>query len=234
LFLNSCQQDVHVSTSDKLFQAIPTTTTNIDFQNDLVYTNEVNVYTFRNFYNGAGIGMGDFNQDGLVDLFFSGNQVDNKLYLNQGNFSFLDITELAGVASKNVWTTGVSIADVNGDGWLDIYLCKSGDLKGDNRHNELFINQGLSEQDGVQMISFKEESKTYGLDDIGLSTHAAFFDYDLDGDLDLYLLNNSFRSVGNYDLRPDQREIRDPKGGNKLFKNNTSPLRGDRGGLSKM
>lgn len=221
LLFASCQQAGMVSPlSDTLFQSIPSDVTHINFQNDLAYTNEVNVYTFRNFYNGAGVGIGDFNQDGLADLFFSGNQVDNKLYLNQGGFSFLDITEQAGVASKNVWTTGVSIADVNGDGWLDIYICKSGDIKGENRHNELFINQGITEETGdLKAVSFKEESKAYGLDDIGLSTHAAFFDYDLDGDLDCYLLNNSFRSVGNYDLRPDQRKIRDKEGGNKLFRN---------------
>ncbi|PHN03869.1 hypothetical protein CRP01_25190 [Flavilitoribacter nigricans DSM 23189 = NBRC 102662] len=199
---------------------MPPEVTHIHFQNDLEYTNEVNVYTFRNFYNGAGVGIGDFNRDGLADLFFSGNQVDNKLYLNQGEFSFLDITEQAGVASQNVWTTGVSIADINGDGWLDIYICKSGDIKGENRHNELFLNRGISgEQDGMKTVRFEEVSKAYGLDDLGLSTHAAFFDYDLDGDLDCYLLNNSFRSIGNYDLIPDQRKVRDESGGNKLLRN---------------
>lgn len=218
--LIACQDQGPPSSDHSLFEAISPEITNIHFRNDLQYTSEVNVYTFRNFYNGAGVGMGDFNNDGLVDLFFSGNQVDNKLYLNRGEFSFLDITEQAGVASKNVWTTGVSIADINGDGWLDIYICKSGDIKGENRHNELFLNQGPSgEADGLQTISFKEVSKAYGLDDLGLSTHAAFFDYDLDGDLDCYLLNNSFRSIGNYDLIPGQREIRDESGGNKLLRN---------------
>ncbi|MEY2950904.1 MAG: hypothetical protein RLZZ248_2105 [Bacteroidota bacterium] len=194
--------------------------TGISFVNQLDYTEEFNVYTFRNFYNGAGIGVGDFNRDGLADLFFAGNQVDNALYLNKGNFEFEEVTHTAGVASENVWTTGVSVADVNGDGWLDIYLCKSGDLNGTNRHNELFINEGyVGEKDGLPLVRFKEQSKVMGLDDIGLATHAAFFDYDLDGDLDVYLLNNSFRSVGNYDLRPDQRNIRDREGGNKLMRN---------------
>ncbi len=198
---------------------MPSNHTGINFSNDLTHSNEVNVYTFRNFYNGAGVGIGDFNNDGLADIFFCGNQVDNKLYLNEGDFRFRDITTDAGVASKNVWTTGVSVVDINGDGWLDIYICKSGDPRGQNRHNELFINQGR-ENNVSELVKFTEESERYGLNDLGLSTHAAFFDYDLDGDLDCYLLNNSVRSVGNYDLRPDQRETRDKQGGNKLYRNN--------------
>jgi len=207
-----------------LFAKLESDATNISFQNNLSHTEEVNVYTFRNFYNGAGVAVGDLNNDGLADIYFCGNQVDNKLYLNLGDFKFLDITDQAGVASENVWSTGVNLVDINGDGLLDIYICKSGDKDGSNRHNELFINQGIKtiNNDGVQIVSFKEASKEYGLDDIGLSTHAAFFDYDLDGDLDCYLLNNSFKSVGNYDLVEDQRHMRDPEGGNKLLKNNTT------------
>ena len=194
-----------------LFSLLPADSTGIDFANMLEYTEEFNVYTYRNFYNGGGVGIGDINNDGLSDLYFCGNMEPNRLYLNQGNFRFKDITESAGVASKGVWSTGVSLADVNGDGWLDIYVCKSGDLKGENRHNELFINNGD--------LTFTEQAAEYGIDDIGLATHAAFFDYDKDGDLDFYLLNNSFRSVGGYDIRPGLREIRDPKGGNKLYRN---------------
>ncbi|MEY2904788.1 MAG: hypothetical protein RJA52_804, partial [Bacteroidota bacterium] len=215
IFITTCQTD-----SDYLFELVVPESVGISHINQLNYTEEMNVYTFRNFYNGAGIGVGDFNNDGYEDLFFAGNQVNNTLYLNKGDWTFLDISEKSGVESKNVWTTGVSVVDINGDGWLDIYLCKSGDLKGDNRHNELFINQGISEEiDGIQVVTFLEKSKQFGIDDIGLATHAAFFDFDLDGDLDLYLLNNSFRSIGNYDLRPDQRNIRDTSGGNKLLKN---------------
>ena len=194
-----------------LFRQLTPEATGIDFRNDLTYTEEFNVYTYRNFYNGAGVGIADINNDGLLDLFFCGNQVDNKLYLNKGNFQFEDVTAAAGVASASVWTTGVSFADVNSDGWMDIYLSKSGAPGGENRHNELFINQ----QNGT----FKEEAKAWNIADEGLSNHAAFFDYDRDGDLDCYLLNNSFRSIGNYDLRKNQRTQRDTLGGNKLYRN---------------
>lgn len=206
--------------NQSLFTLLPSIATGIDFINALEYDEEFNVYTYRNFYNGGGVGLGDINNDGLLDIYFCGNQKDNKLYLNKGHrgdghqdgdFEFEDITEKAGVSSKGVWSTGVSMADVNGDGLLDIYVCKSGDLQGENRHNELFINNGN--------LTFTEKANEYGIADIGLSTHAAFFDYDRDGDLDLYLLNNSFRSVGGYDMRKGLREIRDPMGGNKLYRN---------------
>ena len=175
------------------------------------YTEEYNTYTYRNFYNGAGVGLGDFNNDGLLDIYFCGNIVDNKLYINKGNFVFEDVTEQAGVACPDVWSTGVSIADVNGDGWLDIYVCKSGDPSGTHRHNELFINNGD--------LTFSEKAAEYGIDDLGLSIHASFFDYDRDGDLDCYLLNNSFQSVTEFDLKPGQRQVRDTLGGNKLYRN---------------
>lgn len=184
----------------------------VDFRNDLHFTEQLNPYTYRNFYNGAGVTIGDINNDGLLDIYFAGNQVDNKLYLNLGNFQFKDISEAAGVACKGVWSTGVTFADINADGLLDIYVCKSGNPDVPNRHNELFINNGD--------LTFSEKSKEYGLDVIGLSVQAAFFDYDKDGDLDCYLLTNSFKSVGNYDLVKDQRAIPDPQnGGNKFFIN---------------
>ena len=194
-----------------LFALVPAAQSGVHFSNTLTYNEEFNAYTFRNFYNGGGVAIGDINNDGLADLFFCSNQHSNKLYLNKGNFVFEDITEQAGVTSDSVWTTGVSMADVNGDGWLDIYICKSGDIIGANRSNELYINNGDK--------TFSGKAKEYGLDNKGLSTHAVFFDYDNDGDLDCYLLTNSFRSVGNYDLIKDQRKKPDPLGGNKLFRN---------------
>ncbi|MCR9131733.1 MAG: VCBS repeat-containing protein [bacterium] len=183
----------------------------IGFSNDLEFTRDLNPYTYRNFYNGGGVGLGDINNDGLVDIFFVGNQVDNKLYLNKGNFQFEDITESAGVASPNVWSTGVSFADINADGFLDIYVSKSGTPTGQNRNNEFFINNGD--------LTFTEKAAEYGIDDLGLSNHSVFFDYDKDGDLDLYLLNNSFSPVGGFDMKEGMREVRDPEGGNKLYRN---------------
>lgn len=185
--------------------------TGVDFRNDLDYNEKFNPYIFRNFYNGAGVALGDINNDGLVDIFLAGNQVENKLYLNKGNFRFEDITEKSGLAIPGIWSTGVSMADVNGDGFLDIYVCKSGPLGGERRYNELFINNGD--------LTFTEMAKEYGIADEGLSQHAVFFDFDRDGDLDMYLLNNSARSIGINDLREGQREVRDPFGGNKLYRN---------------
>jgi hypothetical protein len=185
----------------------------IKFFNQLTFTEKLNPYTYRNFYNGAGVAIGDINNDGLLDIYFAGNQVDNKLYLNEGDFKFRDITEAAGVACKAVWSSGVTFVDINADGLLDIYVCKSGSPDTPNRNNELFVNNGD--------LTFTEKSKEYGLDIIGLSVQAAFFDYDKDGDLDCYLLTNSFKPVGNYDLIKDQRRIPDPLGGgNKFYLNN--------------
>jgi enediyne biosynthesis protein E4 len=197
--------------TDHAFILMPASKTGVSFANDLRYDARLNTYTYRNFYNGAGVALGDINNDGLLDIYFSGNQVENKLYLNQGDFSFEDITAQAGVACRNVWSTGVSMADVNGDGLLDIFVCKSGPPMGGVRHNELFINNGD--------LTFTESAAAWGVADEGLSIHAVFFDYDKDGDLDFYLLNNSNRSVGIYDLKEGQRELRDPFGGNKLYRN---------------
>jgi enediyne biosynthesis protein E4 len=209
LLLLGC--DSHEEQEDTLFRLLPPSKTGINFENRLDYTEELNTYTFKNFYNGGGVGLADFNKDGLVDIFFSGNLVSNKLYLNKGNFVFEDITNSAGLATAGVWSTGVCIVDINSDGLLDIYVCKSGPPAGHRRFNELFINNGD--------LTFTEKSKEYGLAFEGLSVHAAFFDFDHDSDLDCYLLNNSLRSIGGYDLRRDQRNIPDTLGGNKLLRN---------------
>jgi hypothetical protein len=220
--LISCQssgkRDATPPKADKLFTLLPASYTGIDFVNQVDYDDEYNCYTYRSFYNGGGVGVGDINNDGLMDVFFCGNRQPSKLYLNKGDFRFEDITEKAGVACKGVWATGVMLADINGDGWLDIYVCKSGKPGGDNRYNELFINNGD--------LTFTEKAKDWGIADMGLSVHAAFFDYDRDGDLDCYLLNNSLRTVGGYDLIRDQRDTRDTAGGNKLYRNELIPAKG--------
>jgi hypothetical protein len=199
------------SKSEKLFHLISSEKSGITFSNDLTYSDDFNVYKYRNFYNGGGIAVGDVNNDGLVDLYFTANQKSNELYLNQGDFKFNRVTETAGVGGKKAWATGVTMVDINADGWLDIYVCNSGDLEGDNKQNELFINN----QDGT----FEENAASYGLDDKGFSTHSVFFDYDKDGDLDVYLLNNSYQAIGSFDLRREERPKRDALGGDKLMRN---------------
>ncbi|MEO0471322.1 MAG: VCBS repeat-containing protein [Bacteroidota bacterium] len=211
LAASACNSPAPVESQSTLFTSLPASETGIDFQNDLSYNQEFNVYTYRNFYNGGGVALGDVNNDGLIDVYFSGNMVSNRLYLNKGNFQFEDITDQAGVACEGVWSTGVSMADVNGDGWLDIYVCKSGNPAGEHRYNELFINNGD--------LTFSEQANQWNIDDKGFSTHAAFFDMDKDGDLDCYLLNNSFRPIGEFDLRKEERSKRDSLGGNKLYRN---------------
>lgn len=182
----------------------------IPFQNTLTLQEDFDVFRYRNYYNGGGVAIADINNDGLPDIFFTANMGENKLYLNKGNWQFEDITHAAGVQGQKAWSTGVSIADVNADGWLDIYVCNSGDLEGNDRDNELFINQ--------HNLTFKEAAKAYGLADQGFSTHAAFFDYDKDGDLDCYVLNNSFRPISTLGYR-NLRKQRDRLGGDKLYQN---------------
>jgi hypothetical protein len=221
----SCGKSASNLPADAMFTELPASATGIDFENKLEFRQDFNIYTYRNFYNGGGVAIGDVNNDGLPDIFFTANMQPNRLYLNKGNFRFEDVTEKAGVGGTKSWSTGVAMADVNGDGWLDIYVCNSGDMEGDNKENELFINQGLPKKDEkagsteLQIPIFTEKAREYGLADPGLSTHAAFFDYDKDGDLDMYLLNNSFRAIGSFDLRKNEREKRDSIGGDKLFRN---------------
>ncbi|MEX2346647.1 MAG: CRTAC1 family protein, partial [Balneolaceae bacterium] len=199
------------SGNDKIFESISSEVTGIDFENTLSFDSDFNIYTYRNFYNGGGIASGDINGDGLPDLYFTGNMEPNRLYLNKGNFEFEDITESAGVAGKMAWSTGVSMADINGNGLLDIYVTNSGNVNGDERRNELFINNGD--------LTFTEQAAEYGIDDRGFGIHAVFFDYDGDDDLDMYLLNNSNKAIGSFDISNNQREIRDEEGGDKLFRN---------------
>nr|WP_245889594.1 VCBS repeat-containing protein [Cecembia rubra] len=206
----SCQEK-ETENKDFLFEKVESSYSGVHFRNDLKFDEKFNIFTYRNFYNGGGVALGDVNNDGLIDIYLTSNQGENKLYLNEGDFKFRDITSEAGVAGTRAWSTGVAMADVNGDGWLDIYVCNSGDIKGDNKQNELFINNG----DGT----FSEMAEQYGLADQGFSTHAVFFDYDNDGDLDVYLLNNSYQAIGSFNKMQNERPRRDPVGGDKLFRN---------------
>jgi hypothetical protein len=208
------KQDI---TETSLFNNLDSNATGIYFRNDVTDTKDFNILNYRNFYNGGGVGIGDVNNDGLDDVFFTCNTCPEKLYLNEGNLKFKDISKSAGIEGKDSWTTGVAMADVNGDGWLDIYVCYSGDQVGKNRENELFINQ--------QNNTFKEEAVRYGLNDRGLTTHAAFFDYDLDGDLDCFMLNNSFKDIRKFDAQTDARELRDSLGGQRFYRNDNGKFK---------
>ncbi len=202
---------------ETLFTSLPAAYSGVDFVNELSFNQDFNIYTYRNFYNGGGVALGDVNQDGLIDLYFSANMQPNRLYLNRGDMQFDDITGHAGVGGEKSWATGVTLADVNGDGWLDLYVCNSGDIAGDNKQNELFLNNGDPDEQG--RVTFTEAAAAWGLADQGYSTHAVFFDYDKDGDLDCYLLNNSYQSIGSFNLTKNERPKRDPIGGDKLFRN---------------
>jgi len=177
----------------------------------LSFTEEFNPYTFKSFLNGGGVAIGDLNNDTWPDVFLTGNLSANKLYKNKGDFKFEDVTDNSNLGLKEVWCTGAALVDINHDGLLDVYVCKSGNPEGELRHNQMFLNEGDFE--------FTDHSKEMGLDFIGLAVHSAFFDYDKDGDLDCYLLNNSIRSVGAYDIVKDLRDRPDSEGGNKLLKN---------------
>lgn len=193
-----------------LFVKLDNASSGISFENTLEQSDDFNIIDYLYFYNGGGVSVGDINGDSLPDIFFSGNQVSNKLYLNKGNLKFEDITEKAGVKGKSTWNTGSIMGDVNGDGLLDIYVCAVVGLKHLVGHNELFINNGNN--------TFTESSEAYGLDYDTYGSSAAFLDYDLDGDLDIYLLNHAIHtpeSFGHSKVR-NQRKY---ETGDKLLRN---------------
>ncbi|HEV7330609.1 MAG TPA: VCBS repeat-containing protein [Flavisolibacter sp.] len=206
--------------------------TGIDFINTVQNTKDFNILTYRNFYNGGGVATGDINNDGLPDIFFTSNMGPNKLYLNKGNFQFEDITEKAGIRNDGKWGTGVVFVDINSDGWLDIYVCNAGYQQGISNENELYINNGqVTAPDGktTGTVRFTEGAKEYGLNESGYTTHAAFFDYDADGDLDCYMLKNSFMPVNTLNY-VNKRELRAENwpvaeflkgGGDKLLRNDS-------------
>ncbi|WP_353723206.1 VCBS repeat-containing protein [Dyadobacter sp. 676] len=203
-----------------LFELLPKSETGIDFENSIKDTEEINIFNYRNFYNGGGVAIGDINNDGLQDIYFTANMGENKLYLNKGDWKFEDVTKKAGVAEPSKWSTGVVMVDINADGLLDIYVCNAGYRKFVNKQgNTLYINNGD--------LTFTESAEKYGLNEMGYTTHAAFFDYDLDGDLDAYILNNSFIPVNtlnyanNRTRRAKDWPVKDylKGGGDKLLRN---------------
>ena len=195
---------------DTLFTKMSSSDTNISFENKLKESTYFNILEYLYYYNGGGVAVGDINNDGLSDIYFVSNLNENKLYLNKGDFVFEDITELAGVAGEGYWSTGVSMADVNGDGFLDIYVCEVSNYKITKGRNQLFINNGN--------MTFEEKAIEYGLDFQGFSTQSTFFDYDKDGDLDMFLLNHAVhtrRSYGDTTLRYEKALM----SGDRLFRN---------------
>lgn len=211
LSCRSDEREKYKAPQNALFKQLSAAETGIDFINRVEDDSLMNIFSYRNFYNGAGVAIGDINNDGLADIFFTSNKEDNRLFLNQGNFKFQDISKEAGINLKKFWSTGVTMVDINSDGLLDIYVCNAGDVKGEQRANQLFVNNGN--------LTFTEKAQQYNLQDNGgYHTHAAFLDYDGDGDLDCYLLNNSSFPVAKI-TNWDQRLVRDAEGGDKLLKN---------------
>lgn len=204
---------------DLLFISKEFSETGIDFQNNLPEEIDFafNCYNYYNYYNGAGVAVGDINNDGLQDVYFTSNLEDNKLYLNKGNLQFEDITAKAGVAGQSEWSTGVTMADIDGDGWLDIYTCCLGGFDGKKGRNELFINN--------RDLTFTESAAEYGIDISAFSTQASFFDYDNDGDLDMYLLNHSMNTVNTFAPRGVMLNRTHDKIGDRLFRNEQEQYR---------
>lgn len=216
LFLTACtgrkKNDIPV-----LFDVLDNTKTGLDFSNNLSASPDFNMLKYMYFYNGAGVGAGDFNNDGKIDLFFASNQSQNKIYLNKGDLQFTDVTTAAKIPNDGGWSTGVSIADVNDDGLLDIYVCRVGHFESLQSRNQLLICKGISDT-GIPY--YNDEAQKYGVDFSGFSTQAAFFDFDLDGDLDMYLLNHSLRYSSTFAPRDSFKETIDSLSGDRFFRNN--------------
>lgn len=194
----------------EVFRSLDSAKTNIDFSNNIIETDKLNILDYLYFYNGGGVAVGDINNDGLPDVFFSANQESNKLYLNKGDFKFEDITESAGVSGNSSWNTGSTMVDINNDGWLDIYVNAVVGINGFDGHNELYINNKDN--------TFTESSEAYNLDLDTYSSSTAFLDYDLDGDLDLFIINHAVHtqnSFGNVSLRNE----RNYESGDRLMRN---------------
>lgn len=199
-----------------IFEALDDTYTGLHFNNALSYSTDFNLFKYMYFYNGSGIGAGDFNNDGLIDLFFGSNQAQNKLYLNKGSLQFSDATQQAEIPQDGGWSTGISVVDINNDGLLDMYVCRVGQYETLHSRNQMLINTGI---DKTGMPHFKDKAKEYGLDFSGFSTQSAFFDYDNDGDLDMFLLNHSVHQNNNFRPRAVFMGTYDTLSGDRIFRN---------------
>lgn len=214
-FLFSCRGKKEVQ-QPVLFEALDSKTTGIDFTNKLTPTAEFNMFKYMYFYNGAGVGVGDFNNDGLSDIFFSSNQDENKIFLNEGGLKFKDVTKETKIPQDGGWSTGVSVVDINNDGLLDIYVCRVGNYETLKSKNQFLICQG---KDANGIPYYEDEAARMGLDFSGFSTQAAFFDYDLDGDLDFFLMNHSLRFNGTFNDRPAYLHTFDTLAADYLYRN---------------
>jgi enediyne biosynthesis protein E4 len=223
---NAAETEETPSNEPALFTLLAPEKTHVDFQNTITEGLNTNVLMYEYFYNGGGVAVGDINNDGLDDIYFTSNMQTNRLYLNKGNMVFQDITAAAGVSGRDgPWKTGTTMADVNGDGLLDIYVCYSGNLSPEKRANQLFINQGSSSSGGQGGdVTFVEKAAAYGLNSFGTSTQATFFDFDKDGDLDMFLLNHNPKSLPVLDEASTADIIKkdDPNNGMRLFRQDKS------------
>jgi len=199
-----------------LFEVLNSNKTGLNFSNNLIYNKEFNLFKYIYFYNGSGVGAGDFNNDGFIDLFFASNQSQNKIFLNNTNLTFKDVTKEANIPNDGGWSTGVSVVDINQDGLLDIYVCRVGHYEVLKGKNQLLINQGIN-KNGIP--TFTDKASEYGLDFSGFSTQAAFFDYDKDGDLDMFLLNHSVHENGTFRPRNEFIGTYHPLSGDRFYRN---------------
>lgn len=214
--LLTCSGCKRISNEEPLFELLDHTRTGLDFCNTLTSNAKFNVFKYMYFYNGGGVAAGDFNNDGMIDLFFSANQVQNKLYLNTGGLHFKEVTAAAHIPQDTAWSTGVSVVDINNDGLLDIYICRVGNHEILHSHNQLLICKGI-DRNGVPF--YEDQAKQYGLDFSGYSTQAVFFDYDMDGDLDMFLLNHSVHENGSFRPRGEFLGTYNELAGDRIYRN---------------
>ncbi|HJW30043.1 MAG TPA: VCBS repeat-containing protein, partial [Saprospiraceae bacterium] len=212
----SCQPPDKKASPDPGFKMRPASETGLQFDNNLQPTVDLNIFDYMYFYNGGGVAVADFNKDGYLDLYFTGNQVANALYLNNGNLTFRDVTAASKTGGNGGWCTGATVTDINNDGWPDLYINQVGDFRKLKGHNLLYVWKSLT-PDGIPV--YEEESAAYGLDVVGFGTQAGFFDYDNDGDLDLFQLNHSVHLNGTFGPRKQFEGTFHPLAGDRLFMN---------------